>query len=201
MFLAQTPSPQIPDLPAGPALDRVRGPVEIPPFEPWQIGVMAALGLLVLCLLAWGTTRFIRSRTNRRRAIQPHSAALAELDAAATHTADNDERFAVLSSLALRRYFEDGIGIPALERTTLEFLHSLEGHPKLNSDASASLTQFLEQCDRVKFAQASLTEAERNALTTSAKQLIQQFKQVDDAAASTTFTSPSLQRTKEASQP
>ncbi len=198
MLLAQMPTTQIPDLPAGPALDRVRGPVDIPPFEPWQIGIITALGLLLLSLLAWGITRFIRSRRKRTRAIQPHIAALAELKTAAAHTANNDERFAVLSSLALRRYFEQRSGIPALEKTTLEFLHSLKDHPKLNAEAGTSLIQFMEQCDRVKFARASLSAAQRESLTTSAQQLIQQFEQSEDIDSST--TSQSLPPSKETMQ-
>ena len=198
MLLAQMPTTQIPDLPAGPALDRVRGPVDIPPFEPWQIGIITALGLLLLSLLAWGITRFIRSRRKRTRAIQPHIAALAELKTASAHTANNDERFAVLSSLALRRYFEQRSGIPALEKTTLEFLHSLKDHPKLNAEAGTSLIQFMEQCDRVKFARASLSAAQRESLTTSAQQLIQQFEQSEDIDPST--TSQSLPPSKETMQ-
>jgi hypothetical protein len=198
MLLAQMPTTHIPDLPAGPALDRVRGPVDIPPFEPWQIGIITALGLLLLSLLAWGITRFIRSRRKRTRAIQPHIAALAELKTAAAHTANNDERFAVLSSLALRRYFEQRSGIPALEKTTLEFLHSLKDHPKLNAEAGTSLIQFMEQCDRVKFARASLSAAQRESLTTSAQQLIQQFEQSEDIDPST--TSQSLPPSKETMQ-
>jgi len=198
MLLAQMPTTQIQDLPAGPALDRVRGPVDIPPFEPWQIGIITALGLLLLSLLAWGITRFIRSRRKRTRAIQPHIAALAELKTAAAHTANNDERFAVLSSLALRRYFEQRSGIPALEKTTLEFLHSLKDHPKLNAEAGTSLIQFMEQCDRVKFARASLSAAQRESLTTSAQQLIQQFEQSEDIDPST--TSQSLPPSKETMQ-
>ena len=198
MLLAQMPTTQTPDLPPGPALDRVRGPVDIPPFEPWQIGIITALGLLLLSLLAWGITRFIRSRRKRTRAIQPHIAALAELKTAAAHTANNDERFAVLSSLALRRYFEQRSGIPALEKTTLEFLHSLKDHPKLNAEAGTSLIQFMEQCDRVKFARASLSAAQRESLTTSAQQLIQQFEQSEDIDPST--TSQSLPPSKETMQ-
>ena len=77
MFLAQLPAqtPQLPDLPPGPSLDRVRGPIEIPPFEPWQIGVMIALAVLALSLLIWGIVRFMRARRNRRnRAAAPHRA-------------------------------------------------------------------------------------------------------------------------------
>ena len=178
---AQTP--RLPDLPPGPSLDRVRGPIEIPPYEPWQIGVIIALVLLALGLLIWGIVRFVRARSNRTRTAAPHLTALAELKTAAELTKEDDERFAVLSSLALRRYFETGKGIAALGRTSLEFLQALDGHPQINPEARSSLTEFLEYCDRVKFAQASLTEAQRSALTESATALIGQFEQAVEATA------------------
>ena len=49
IFLAQMPAaPKMPPLPEGPSLDRVRGPIEIPAYEPWQI--ILALGFIVLLL-------------------------------------------------------------------------------------------------------------------------------------------------------
>jgi|TARA_B110000093_G_scaffold73878_1_gene80261 hypothetical protein len=182
MFLAQIANaPQLPDLPPGPSLDRVRGPIEIPPYEPWQIGVMVTLAVLVLGLLIWGIVRFIRTRSSRSQSELPHLTALSELKTAAELTKEDDERFAVLSSLALRRYFETGKGIAALGRTSREFLQALDRQPQINPEARSSLTEFLEHCDRVKFAQASLTEAERNALTESATALIAQFEQAVEA--------------------
>ncbi len=182
MFLAQIANaPQLPDLPPGPSLDRVRGPIEIPPYEPWQIGVMITLAVLILGLLIWCIVRFLRTRNNRTQTELPHLTALSELNTAAELTTEDDERFAVLSSLALRRYFETGKGIAALGRTSREFLHALDGHPQINLEARSSLTEFLEHCDRVKFAKASLTAAERSALTESATALIAQFEQAVEA--------------------
>jgi hypothetical protein len=172
---------QLPDLPPGPSLDRVRGPIEIPPYEPWQIGVIIALALLALGLLIYGIVRFVRARSRRSQAELPHLTALSELKTAAELTKEDDERFAVLSSLALRRYFETGKGIAALGRTSREFLQALDRQPQINPEARSSLTEFLEHCDRVKFAQASLTKAERNALTESATALIAQFEQAVEA--------------------
>jgi len=57
----------------------------------------------------------------------------------------------------------------------------LDRQPQINPEARSSLTEFLEHCDRVKFAQASLTKAERNALTESATALIAQFEQAVEA--------------------
>lgn len=172
---AQTSPPQTspaePALPEGPSLEHLRGPVEIPPLEFWQI---LALGLAG-CFLLWLLYRFLRSRRNARSPrLTAADTAFAELDAAAQHTAGDDERFAVLSSLALRRYFERGHGIPALGRTTVEFLRQLHKHPKLGEAAREPLAEFLDRCDRVKFARHSLTPEEREALTENARRILHQ---------------------------
>ena len=102
MFLAQIPAtPQLPPLPEGPALDRVRGPIEILAYEPWQIALAVGCGILLFGLLVW---LFLRTRKKSTTALSPYDAAMGELDAAAQLTTEDDDRFAVLSSGALRRY-------------------------------------------------------------------------------------------------
>ena len=189
MFFAQlqVPSGQLPGLPLGPALERARGPIEIPPYEPWQIGLMIGLLALVLGLLIYCIVFIIRRRRARTPQLSASTTALAELQAAAELTTTDDERFAVLSSLALRRYFEVGKHIPSLGRTTFEFLHALDANSQLNSDARASLREFLEHCDQVKFARASLSTDARNALTESAIQLVHELER-HHAATSTEAT-------------
>ena len=52
IFLAQMPAaPQMPPLPEGPSLDRVRGPIEIPAYEPWQIVLVIGFIVFFICLL------------------------------------------------------------------------------------------------------------------------------------------------------
>lgn len=180
-FLLQLPSgglpqqtPMIPELPPGPSLDRVRGPIDMPFPETWQIVLIALLGIVVAGLLGWQLLRTIRTRKGRHPSTSPYSAALAELKSAAELTAGDEERFAVMSSLALRRYFETSKGIEALGRTTDEFLESLRAHSILNANARESLAEFLQHCDRVKFARLTLGEAERSKLTESALAVIRQ---------------------------
>ncbi len=171
----------LPDLPPGPSLDRVRGPIEIPLYAPWQIALIAVVAAIALGLIGWGILRYLRTRRQHTQQLPPYQTALAELQTAATFTADDDERFAMLSSLALRRYFASSLGIAAEEQTTSEFLQQLERHPQLNAETQASLAQFLEHCDRVKFARVSLSTAERETLSTSATDLIQYAEQANIA--------------------
>lgn len=167
------PTSQFPELPAGPSLDRVRGPVEIPMFEPWQITLFILIGLVALALIAWAIIALMRHLKNKQTALTPAAAALAELDAAAALNTD-DERFAVLSTNALRRYFEEGLNIPARGRTSEEFLRTLKDNTRLNSTFSEQLSLFLAQCDGIKFAQQTVDSDQRTKLTALAKELIQQ---------------------------
>ena len=164
----------IPELPPGPSLDRVRGPVEVPLLETWQSMLIILLSLIVAGFLGWRLLQYFRQQKNQHQTISPYEAAIAELKSAAELTADNDERFAVLSSLALRRYFETGKGIHTLGKTTDEFLKSPSTHSMLNADARKSLAECLQRCDQVKFAKESLTQTDRRKLTESALAVIRQ---------------------------
>ena len=88
IFLAQIPAaPQMPPLPEGPSLDRVRGPVEIPAYEPWQIAILLGFIVLFIGLLIW---LYARSRLKSATTTPPYELALAELPAATVSTAQYD---------------------------------------------------------------------------------------------------------------
>lgn len=172
MFLAQMPTtPQLPPLPEGPALDRVRGPIEIPAFEPWQIALAVVVILAFLGFLFW---LILRARRNSAPAASPYEAALSELEAAAQLTPGDDERFAVLSSQAVRRYLEEGLGLRFSARTSEEFLRSLKGNTQFDSDFQNTLSEVLADFDRIKFARQSVTQQERNQMTETVRSLIDQ---------------------------
>ncbi|MEN8726180.1 MAG: hypothetical protein ABF325_11470 [Lentimonas sp.] len=172
MFLAQMPTQQMPPLPEGPSLDRVRGPVDIPLFETWQVTTAATIVILICAILLWYFIRLLRKTSGRKKPFSAKAVARAELDAAAS-SADDDERFAVLISGALRTYFENGLRIPSNGRTSEEFLRSLKGNTQLNTSFNESLERFFAQCDAMKFARKTSNSEERTALTATAKELIQ----------------------------
>ena len=94
-FLLQLPpvglpqqAPAIPELPPGPSLDRVRGPVDIPLLETWQIVLIVLLGLIVASLLGWKLFQSIRAKKSRHTQLSPYDVAIAELESATYLTAD-----------------------------------------------------------------------------------------------------------------
>ena len=172
IFLAQMPAaPQMPRLPEGPSLDRVRGPIEIPAYEPWQI--ILALGFIVLFtgLLIWLA---VRSRRKATTTTAPYEAALAELQAAANLSTEDDERFAILSSQALLRYLEDELGLSSTVRTSEEFLLSLKGNTQLDESFLTSLREVLANFDQIKFAQQAVSIESRIHITNAVRKLIDQ---------------------------
>ncbi|MGZ0657443.1 hypothetical protein ACWPKS_17730 [Coraliomargarita sp. W4R72] len=164
-------APKLPSLPEGPAFDRVRGPIEIPAYEPWQIALAFAVGILFLGLLIW---LFLRARRKAAQPTPPYDAAIAELEAATHLTNDDDERFAILSSQALRRYLEDGLGLRFSARTSEEFLRNLKGNTKFDQDFQSKLGDVLATFDQIKFAQESTSKETRIHITDTVRQLIDQ---------------------------
>jgi hypothetical protein len=172
IFLAQIDAtPQLPPLPEGPSLDRLRGPIEIPAYEPWQI--ILALGFIVL-FIGMLICLAVRSRRKSVPTTPPYEAALVELQAAADLTAENDEHFAILSSHALRRYLEDGLGLRSTARTSEEFLLSLKGNVQLDESFQSTLREVLANLDHVKFAQQAMSIKARIHITDTIRKLIDQ---------------------------
>ena len=73
----------------------------------------------------------------------------------------------------LRHYIEDRFHLRAPERTTEEFLAELRETNHLNEQHKASLGQFLEHCDLVKFAKHQPGEAEIQRTFDLVKQFIE----------------------------
>jgi hypothetical protein len=171
-FLAQmSTTPQLPPLPEGPSLDRIRGPIEIPAYDSWQIALAVGLSALFVGLLIY---LFIRSRRKAATTTPPYEAALADLQAAADLTTEDDERFAILSSHALRRYLEEGLGLRSTARTSEEFLLSLKGNTQLDESFQTTLGEVLANFDQIKFAQQAISIEARIHITDTVRKLIDQ---------------------------
>lgn len=172
IFLAQIDAtPQLPPLPEGPSLDRLRGPIEIPAYEPWQI--ILVLGFIVL-FIGLLICLAVRSRQKAKKTTTPYEAALVELQTAANLSAEDDERFAILSSQALRRYLEEEFDLSSTARTSEEFLHSLKGNTQFGESFQSTLREVLANLDHVKFAQHAISIKARIHTTNTIRKLIDQ---------------------------
>lgn len=172
IFLAQIDArPQLPPLPEGPSLDRVRGPVEIPAYEPWQITIVLGFIVLFIGLLI---CLVVRSRRKARKTTTPYEAALVDLQTAANLSAEDYERFAILSSEALRRYLEDEFSLLSTARTSEEFLLSLKGNTQFDESFQSTLREVLANFDQIKFAQQAISIEARIHITDTIRKLIHQ---------------------------
>jgi hypothetical protein len=122
---------------------------------PWLVILGIASGLAVL---GSGTLLALRAVAAKRRVAQQRSAydeAIAKLRALESRGAPSaetaDSWFVELSAI-VRSYLEHRYEIRAPELTTEEFLLEASRAATLSTEHRALLTQFLERCDRVKFA-------------------------------------------------
>jgi hypothetical protein len=122
---------------------------------PWLVILGIASGVAVL---ASGTVLALRAMAHSRRVAAQRSAydeAIAKLRALETRGAPSsdtaDSWFVELSAI-VRSYLEHRYDIRAPELTTEEFLQEAARAASLTGEHRALLTQFLERCDRVKFA-------------------------------------------------
>ncbi|PXA04919.1 hypothetical protein DDZ13_02845 [Coraliomargarita sinensis] len=166
--IAQSTAPQLPALPDGPGLENVRGPIEVNGgYEIWQI-VLAAVAILVI--VGGFIWLYRRSKNRAPTPVDPHTAALAELDAASQ--AADDERYAMLCANAVRRYMEACLGLPVTSKTSAEAIARLPMPP----EEKTTLHDFLENCDGVKFARRTLSDEQRIELMDTAKHLVDNLK-------------------------
>lgn len=152
-------------------LRAVKPPVEIPAEWAWLWWTL--LGLAILAALVWWWRRSQKKLVAppATPAPLPHVLAKQRLQAALSFIHDPRE-FCIRVSDALRTYLEDRFHFHAPDRTTEEFMQELHGTHLLTFDQRASLEQFLQSCDLVKFARHEPTEATLRDLYESALRLV-----------------------------
>jgi MYXO-CTERM domain-containing protein len=130
--------------------------MEIPPTFLEQHGWSASIGAVALLALA-GFAVWRRLQPKPESAVPPEVQVKHALESLRLQS----ETGAVLSriSQALRRYLLATFGLPPEELTTTEFCRALADSTQVGPELSLALSQFLRECDRLKFApSASPTE-------------------------------------------
>jgi len=184
---------------AGPAVAQavedirdIRGPKFI--FPPWLLPAVIA-GAVLLAVGAWGLRRWLRRR-RQPRALLPFEIALQRLEEMRALMQPAAAReFSIAVSDVVRRYIEERFGVTATHRTTEEFLHELleSSHAPL-ARHRAVLSEFLQQCDLVKFAGISLTLQNMESLHHSARAFVLETAKPDELLASSAHPAPETAR-------
>jgi hypothetical protein len=156
----------------------IRGPKYVMPA--WLLPAVLA-GAVALGLGAYGAWRW--SRRRRTRVLLPFEAALQGLDAIRSLMQLASVReFSIAVSDIVRRYIEQRFDVTATHRTTEEFLHDLlESSTPSLARHRALLSEFLNQCDLVKFAGASLSIPGMESLHQSARAFVLQTGRPEEA--------------------
>lgn len=183
------------DIELGKDILGIRGPVEIPNGWEWLLYVLGALVLILLAALL--IKRLLRRATIIKPPpipyVAPHALARRQLEAA-LRVIEDPYRFCSAVSDAVRGYIEGRFAIHAPDRTTDEFLDELRVSTALNVDQQNSISDFLTECDLVKFARnepdrqsleqlhkSALVLIEETTLETTAIQAVPNGKEVERA--------------------
>jgi hypothetical protein len=159
----------------------IRGPLFVLPG--WVIPA-AVVAVLLLALAVWGLVRWLRRR-RAPRALAPFEVALQRLEGIRPLLEPEHVReFSTAASDIVRSYIELRFDLTATQRTTEEFLHDLLSSSKESLVRHrALLSEFLHQCDLVKFAGVALTVQNMESLYASARAFVLETAKPDPAPA------------------
>jgi hypothetical protein len=145
----------------------IRGPKPMP--VSWILPALLA-SAIVVALCAYAFWRH-RHRTARARALTLTEQALQQLEQTrALMRPATAREFGIAASEVIRNYVEKRFHVIATQRTTEEFLQSLlESSNESLLHHRSMLAEFLNQCDFVKFAGASLAVSDMESLLESAR--------------------------------
>ena len=147
----------------------IRGPKSVLAQSGWMPEVLAG-GVIIVALGAW-VIWCRRGRGVVPRSLTPTEQALERLEKTKPLMRPESAReFGIAASEVIRQYIEQRFNVIATQRTTEEFLQALlQGPNETLARHRTLLAQFLQQCDFIKFAGASLAMADLETLFQSAR--------------------------------
>lgn len=135
----------------------------------WWALLAGAAGLILAMAL------FVVRRGRKEPTISPYeraSVALARLESEGLPNEETRDAWYVQLSSIVRHYLEDRFGLRAPELTTEEFLRVAQRSERLSSEHKSLLSDFLADCDRVKFAGYEPGAEESQALLEFARRFL-----------------------------
>jgi hypothetical protein len=148
----------------------IRGPKAVP--RSWVVPAALAT-VIVVALCAYVVWRR-RHRAVRRPALTLFEQTLQRLEGTRVLMQPGTAReFGIAASELIRDYIEKRFNMVATQRTTEEFLQALlQSSNETLARHRSLLAEFLQQCDFVKFAGASLAVADMESLFQSARRFV-----------------------------
>jgi len=151
----------------------IRGPKSVL-VQSWQEpAVLAGAAIIIVALCSYVLWRR-RARRAAPRRLTLSEEALERLEKARPLMRPESAReFGIAVSEVIRSYIERRFNVVATQRTTEEFLQTLlQSSNEALSRHRALLSEFLQQCDFIKFAGASLAITDLEALFQSARSFV-----------------------------
>ncbi|HEX4675293.1 MAG TPA: DUF4381 family protein, partial [Steroidobacteraceae bacterium] len=147
----------------------IRGPKAVPPAS-WVVPALVA-GAIVVALCAYVAWRRRPRGEAPGRTLTLSEQTLERLEETRRLMSPATAReFGIAASEVIRNYIEKRFDVIATQRTTEEFLQTLlQSSNEALARHRALLAEFLQQCDFVKFAGASLAVADMESLFQSAR--------------------------------
>lgn len=167
----QQPAPQLPPLPDGPDIARLRAPIEefSSTMDMGTVLMITAAVLVLLGLILW----FYKSRQKPALERTPEDIALESLQSTRAANLD-DMSYATATSHALRDFLVARYAIrEGKSHTTSELLNRIE----LGSQEIQTLQDFFSTCDSVKFAREGLSKDQRETMIHNAEQIIANLRE------------------------
>jgi Domain of unknown function (DUF4381) len=151
----------------------IRGPKSVPAAS-WVLPAVIA-GAIIVALCAYAVWRR-RHRVTQRRPLTLSEQTLERLEETKPLMFPPTAReFGIAASEVIRNYIEKRFNVIATQRTTEEFLQTLlQSSNETLARHRPLLAQFLQQCDFVKFAGASLAVTDMESLFQSARGFVLQ---------------------------
>jgi len=145
---------------------------------PWYYYAAGILSVIILALLIWTIANHIKRKRRTPESLKPsrppHETALEMLDALQRSTLLDEgkikEYYISLSNI-IRRYIEERFGIPTLDRTTFELYQEMK-EARIKRDHISLIRNFLENCDKVKFAKFIPDRPDIDADYNSAREIV-----------------------------
>jgi len=167
----------------------IRPLADIPNYWIWLWAFLLALAVLGAAIWIWKAVKKRQAETPTAPPIPAHILARQRLEQA-LDLIHQPKSFIIAVSDTLRSYLEGAFELRAPEQTTEEFLIELQHSSLVSDDQKASLGDFLQSCDMVKFAKYEPRESELRELHAYAVELV---AQTEPAAPSTEHRDPSIE--------
>jgi hypothetical protein len=174
--------------------------VRIPPF--WQSPWFILLFLLSLAVLIFAGRRLyirLHLKQTEKKAEDlppvepPHLTALRRLEELRAKMFElGPYRLTIECSWVLRKYIEALFKLRIVYQTTREFLRHAQTHAALNEEQRASLGQYLQFCDKVKFARRGASQEEMVQLLDYAVAFVKTCSKV--AESNLTVSAPAVEK-------